>query len=195
MGGGNSAGQAAVYLSGHASRVLMLVRGPSLAHTMSRYLVDRLSATRNVQVQHHAELTALEPDDRGELAAVRWKSHLGGVENEAAVRHVFVFVGAEPATEWLQGCDVARDDKGFVKTGADLTLEELVRAGRREVPRSLETSVPGVFAVGDVRCGSVKRVGAAIGEGAAVVAQLHAYLAALTEEQPSPPDAQQAEAR
>ena len=97
------------------------------------------------------------------------------------VRHVFLFVGADPATEWLRSCDVVLDGKGFVKTGANLTLEELVRAGRRDVPRPLETSVPGVFAIGDVRCGSVKRVGGAIGEGAVVVAELHAYLADLEE--------------
>jgi len=97
------------------------------------------------------------------------------------VPHVFLFVGADPATEWLKGCAVALDGKGFVKTGADLTLEELVRAGRSDVPRPLETSIPGVFAIGDVRCGSVKRVGGAIGEGAVVVAELHAYLADLAE--------------
>jgi thioredoxin reductase (NADPH) len=99
------------------------------------------------------------------------------------VRRVFVFVGADPATEWLQDCDVALDGKGFVKTGVDLTLQELVRAGRRDVPRPLETSVPGVFAIGDVRHGSVKRVGGAIGEGAAVVSQLHAYLEELAQRQ------------
>jgi thioredoxin reductase (NADPH) len=182
VGGGNSAGQAAVYLSGHAARVLMLVRGPSLSQTMSRYLVDRLAATANIHVHHHTELTLLETDERGDLAAVRWKNHRTGAEEEAKVRHVFVFVGADPATEWLDGCDVALDAKGFVKTGVDLSLQELVRAGRRDMPRSLETSLPGVFAVGDVRCGSVKRVGGAIGEGAAVVQQLHAYLAELAEQ-------------
>ena len=191
VGGGNSAGQAAVFLSGHAARVLMLVRGPSLSGTMSRYLVDRLAATQNIQVHPDSELTRLEADDRGELAAVRWKNHRTGVEDEAPVRQVFLFVGAEPATEWLHGCDVALDAKGFVKTGSELNLEDLVRAGRRNVPRSLETSVAGVFAVGDVRCGSVKRVGAAIGEGAAVVAQLHAYLAQLAEQtEAEPPPAQ-----
>src|SRR6267142_818670 len=120
--------------------------------------------------------------ERGELEKVRWKNQRTGLENEANVRHVFLFVGADPATEWLRGCDVALDGKGFVKTGVDLTLQELVRAGRRDVPRTLETSVPGVFAIGDVRCGSVKRVGGAIGEGAAVVAQLHSYLAELDEQ-------------
>ncbi len=181
IGGGNSAGQAAVFLSGHAARVLLLVRGPSLSKTMSRYLVDRIAATTNIQVQPFTELTLLKGNERGELQKVRFKNHRSGGEAEVNLRHLFVFVGAEPATEWLQGCEVALDAKGFVKTGADLTLPELVRAGRREVPRPLETSVPGVFAIGDVRSGSVKRVGGAIGEGAAVVPQLHAYLAELAE--------------
>ena len=109
----------------------------------------------------------------------RWRHRTTGAEDGGRVGHVFVFVGADPATEWLRDCPVALDAKGFVKTGADLTLEEVVRTGRRTVPASLETNVPGVFAVGDVRCGSVKRVGAAIGEGATVVPQLHAYLAEL----------------
>jgi len=181
VGGGNSAGQGAVFLSGHAARVLLLIRGPSLSESMSRYLVDRIAATSNIHVHPLTELTALQGNERGELEKVRWKSKRTGVEAEANVRHVFLFVGADPATEWLRSCEVALDGKGFVKTGADLTLQELVRAGRKDVPRPLETSVPGVFAIGDVRCGSVKRVGGAIGEGAAVVAQLHSYLAELDE--------------
>src|SRR5882724_12042830 len=145
-------------------------------------LVDRIAATSNIHVHPLTELTALRGNEGGELEKVRWKNQRTGVENEANVRHVFLFVGADPATEWLRSCDVALDGKGFVKTGAELTLQELVRAGRRDVPRPLETSVPGVFAIGDVRCGSVKRVGGAIGEGAAVVAQLHSYLAELDEQ-------------
>jgi thioredoxin reductase (NADPH) len=181
IGGGNSAGQAAVYLSGHAARVLLLVRGAGLSHSMSRYLEDRIAATSNIHVHPNSELTALLPDERGELSRVRWKDHRAGLEHEVGVEHVFLFVGADPATDWLRGCEVALDRKGFVKTDADLGLEELVRAGRRDVPRPLETSVPGVFAIGDVRSGSVKRVGGAIGEGAVVVPQLHAYLAELAE--------------
>ncbi|HEY1904742.1 MAG TPA: NAD(P)/FAD-dependent oxidoreductase, partial [Myxococcaceae bacterium] len=177
----NSAGQAAVYLSGHAARVILLVRAPGLAQSMSRYLVDRIAATPNIHVHPSSELTALVADERGELSRARWKDNRAGLEQELDVQHVFLFVGADPATEWLQGCDVTLDPKGFVKTGSDLTLEDLVRAGRRDVPRPLETSVSGVFAIGDVRCGSVKRVGGAIGEGAVVVAQLHAYLADLEE--------------
>jgi thioredoxin reductase (NADPH) len=182
VGGGNSAGQAAVFLSGHAARVLLLIRGPSLSETMSRYLVDRIASTSNILLRPLTELTSLIEDERGDLGAVRWKDQHAGAEEEANVRHVFVFVGADPATEWLKGCDVALDAKGFVKTGADLSLQDLVGAGRRDVPQSFETSVPGVFAVGDVRSGSVKRVGGAIGEGAAVVPQLHAYLARLKEQ-------------
>jgi len=182
LGGGNSAGQAAVFLSGHAARVLMLIRGSSVSETMSRYLADRIASTSNILLHPFTELTALIEDERGELAAVRWKDRRTGAEETADVQHLFVFVGADPATEWLQECGVALDAKGFVKTGADLTLQDLVGAGRRDVPRSFETSVPGVFAVGDVRSGSVKRVGGAIGEGAAVVPQLHAYLARLAEQ-------------
>jgi thioredoxin reductase (NADPH) len=182
LGGGNSAGQAAVFLSGHAARVLMLIRGSSLSETMSRYLADRIASTSNILLHPFTELTALIEDERGELAAVRWKDRRTGAEETADVQHLFVFVGADPATEWLQECGVALDAKGFVKTGADLTLQDLVGAGRRDVPRSFETSVPGVFAVGDVRSGSVKRVGGAIGEGAAVVPQLHGYLARLAEQ-------------
>src|SRR6266404_4825291 len=182
VGGGNSAGQGAVFLSGHAARVLLLIRGSTLSQSMSRYLVDRIAATSNIHVHPLTELTALRGNERGELEKVRWKNQRTGLENEANVRHVFLFVGADPATEWLRSCGVALDGKGFVKTGVDLTLQDLVRAGRKDVPRPLETSAPGVFAIGDVRCGSVKRIGGAIGEGAAVVAQLHSYLAELDEQ-------------
>jgi len=182
VGGGNSAGQGAVFLSGHAARVLVLIRGSNLSESMSRYLVDRIAATSNIHVHPFTELSALQANERGELEKVRLKNNHTGVEKEAAVRHVFLFVGADPATEWLRSCEVVLDGKGFVKTGSDLTLQELVRAGRKDVPRPLETSAPGVFAIGDVRCGSVKRVGGAIGEGAAVVAELHTYLAELDEQ-------------
>ncbi len=179
VGGGNSAGQAAVFLSDHAARVLVLIRGPGLAESMSRYLIDRIAATPNIHLHPQTELTALEQDSDGLMCMARWRDRATGAEHGGRVGHVFVFVGADPATEWLRDGPVALDAKGFVKTGTDLTLEELVRTGRRTVPASLETNVPGVFAVGDVRCGSVKRVGGAIGEGAAVVPQLHAYLTEL----------------
>ena len=179
VGGGNSAGQAAIFLSDHAARVLVLIRGPGLAESMSRYLIDRIAATPNIHLHPHTELAALERGDDGEMCLARWRNRKSGSEHTGRVGHVFVFVGAEPATEWLRDCPVALDDKGFVKTGTTLSLEELVRTGRRTVPASLETNVPGVFAVGDVRSGSVKRVGGAIGEGAAVVPQIHTYLGEL----------------
>jgi thioredoxin reductase (NADPH) len=186
VGAGNSAGQAAVFLSGHAARVLVLVRGKGLSESMSRYLVDRIAATPNIQIHTRAELSGLEPDADGDLAFVRWKERDGGAEQRQEVGHVFMFVGADPATDWLRDCDVALDAKGFVRTGPDLSRDDLARSGRRTIPGSLETNVPGVFAVGDVRSGSVKRVGGAIGEGAAVVAQLHAYLAELPRVSPPP---------
>jgi thioredoxin reductase (NADPH) len=179
VGGGNSAGQAAVFLSGHAARVLVLVRGEGLSESTSRYLVDRIAATPNIHVHTRTELSGLEPDENGDLGVARWKHRDTGAEQRQKVGHLFLFVGADPATEWLRDCDVALDAKGFVRTGPDLSRDDLARSGRRTIPASLETNVPGVFAVGDVRSGSVKRVGGAIGEGAAVVAQLHAYLAEL----------------
>lgn len=175
VGGGNSAGQAAVFLAQHAARVFMLVRGAGLAASMSRYLIDRIEATPNIELRPHTELTQLHGDGPGGLAAATWRDRRDGAEERRALCHVFLFVGADPETAWLDGCGVAVDGNGFVLTGA--------AAGRYEdgrAPASLECSVPGVFAVGDVRSGSVKRVGAAIGEGAAVVAQIHALLAVST---------------
>jgi thioredoxin reductase (NADPH) len=173
VGGGNSAGQAAVFLAQYAAKVFMLVRRPSLAASMSRYLIDRIDATPNIELRPHTQLTQLHGDLPGGLAAVSWRDHQRGIEEERPIGHVFLFVGAEPETGWLEGCGVALDSHGFVLTGqpsADRTAGHL--------PASLESSVPGVFAVGDVRSGSVKRVGGAIGEGAAAVAQIHQYLAA-----------------
>jgi thioredoxin reductase (NADPH) len=176
VGGGNSAGQAAVYLSGFAKKIWMLVRGRGLAETMSQYLVDRIAATPNVELLCETEVTALIGSPEGRLARVRWKTHPTGEETERGVRNLFLFIGAEPATEWLRGCGVALDSKGFVRTGADARADG-PPSSPTVAPMGLESSVTGVFAVGDVRLGSVKRVGGAIGEGAAVVAQLHAFLA------------------
>ena len=171
VGGGNSAGQAAVFLSQHAARVHMLVRGAGLAASMSRYLIDRIEATPNIELRPHTELTGLRGGGAAGLDGVAWRDHRQGAEEERALRHVFVFVGADPETDWLQGSGVAVDPHGFVLTGAALHgASDGLRA-------SLETSVPGLFAVGDVRAGSVKRVGVAIGEGAAAVLQIHRYLA------------------
>ena len=173
VGGGNSAGQAAVFLSQHAAKVHVLVRGPSLAASMSRYLIDRIEATPNIELRPFTEITRLHGDAPTGLAAVSWRNHRDGSEEEKALRNVFLFVGADPETRWLDGCSVAVDRSGFVLTGAAVGT----RADRPQ-PAPLETSIPGVFAVGDVRSGSVKRVGGAIGEGAAAVAQIHQYLAA-----------------
>jgi thioredoxin reductase (NADPH) len=169
VGGGNSAGQAAVFLSGHARKVLMIIRGGGLAASMSRYLIERIEATPNIELMFNAEVVALSGDDRS-LERVRWRSRLSGAQETADIRNLFLFVGADPATGWLEGCGVTLDRGGFVVTGAqsDLNLGRPVSA--------LETSVPGVYAVGDVRSGSVKRVGGAIGEGAQVVAALHGFL-------------------
>jgi thioredoxin reductase (NADPH) len=166
VGGGNSAGQAAVYLAGQASKVWLLVRGPDLAASMSRYLVDRIAGLANVEVVTQVEVSGLEGDD-GVLRAVRWRHLVSKEEVRRAIRHLFLFIGAQPNTDWLSGSGVAVDAKGFVLTGTN--------AGGNGRP--LETSRPGVFAIGDVRAGSVKRVAAAVGEGAQAVAILHAFLA------------------
>jgi thioredoxin reductase (NADPH) len=168
VGGGNSAGQAAVFLSAAAAKVSMLVRGEGLAASMSRYLIDRIDATPNIEILTRTEIIALGGAPGAHLERVRWRHRTTGEETELPIRNVFLFVGADPATQWLRGCGVALDRNGFVQTGSD-------RLEHR--PLALESNVPGVFAVGDVRCGSVKRLGAAIGEGAAVVAQLHTVLA------------------
>ena len=168
VGGGNSAGQGAVFLSAHASKVRMMVRGPGLAESMSRYLIDRIAATPNIELMTETELVALSGASGANLEGVRWRDRRAGKEIEAAIRNVFLFVGADPATEWLQGC-VALDKAGFVITG-------VAGDDGAAVPSPLASSVPGVFAVGDVRSGSVKRVGGAIGEGAQVVAAIHKFL-------------------
>ena len=171
VGGGNSAGQGAVFLSAHASKVRMMVRGPGLAESMSRYLIDRIEGTPNIELMTRTEVTELRGPPAGALEAIRWRDRLSGKETEAAIRNVFLFIGADPATGWLAGCDVALDKTGFVLTGA---------SGKDAPGSPLESSVPGVFAIGDVRSGSVKRVGAAIGEGAQVVAAIHGFLSART---------------
>ncbi|ARQ00457.1 FAD-dependent oxidoreductase [Pseudorhodoplanes sinuspersici] len=167
VGGGNSAGQAAVFLSGYASKVRVMVRGEGLAATMSRYLVDRIESAPNIEVMPHTEVVGLTGDRS--LQQVRWRNRKSGEETEGAIRNLFLFIGADPATAWLKDCGVELDRTGFVITGKHCSN------GDAEMP--LQSCVPGVFAVGDVRAGSVKRVGGAIGEGAQVVAALHRYLA------------------
>lgn len=173
VGGGNSAGQAAVFLASHAAEVHMLVRGEGLEATMSRYLIDRLKSLPNVHLHTHAQITAMEGE--GWLSTVRYKERDKGPECVAVpMRHVFLFIGAAPNTAWLRSCNVETDAKGFILTGY-----EAHRSCTDRADYTLETSVPGVFAIGDVRSGSTKRVAAAVGEGAAVVAQIHNYLANL----------------
>ena len=170
VGGGNSAGQAAVFLSGHARKVHMMIRGGGLGASMSRYLIERIEATPNIELVFNTEVVALEGSKDGPLERVRWRSRLSGEVSTLDIRNLFLFAGADPATGWLDGCGVTLDRGGFVVTGA----QSEQNLGRLVPP--LETSVPGVFAVGDVRSGSVKRVGGAIGEGAQVVAALHGFL-------------------
>jgi thioredoxin reductase (NADPH) len=167
VGAGNSAGQAAVFLAGQDIKVRMLVRRPDLAETMSRYLVNRIESHANIAVVTGAEVSALEGHD-GILEAMRWRFGATGQEVRESIHHLFLFIGADPNTDWLAGSGVALDAKGFVLTGAD--------AGGPH--HALETSQSGVFAIGDVRSGSTKRVAAAVGEGAQVVAALHSYLGA-----------------
>jgi thioredoxin reductase (NADPH) len=171
VGGGNSAGQAAVFLSAHAMKVRMMVRGPGLAESMSRYLIDRIAAAPNIELMTMTEIVALSGAASTGLERVRWRDRRTGAETEAPVRHVFLFIGADPATEWLEGCGVTVDKAGFVITGARLG------DGENRSSSPLESSIAGVFAVGDVRSGSTKRVGSAIGEGAQVVAAIHRFLA------------------
>jgi thioredoxin reductase (NADPH) len=174
VGAGNSAGQAAVFLAGQGVKVRMLVRRPDLSETMSRYLVDRISGLTNVTVETGCAVSALEGSN-GVLEAVRWRNGSTREEVRQQMSHLFLFIGAEPNTDWLAGSGVELDGKGFVFTGED--------AGGDRHP--LETSKRGVFAIGDVRAGSIKRVAAAVGEGAQVVAALHSYLAATTAKAPT----------
>jgi thioredoxin reductase (NADPH) len=165
VGAGNSAGQAAVYLASGVAKVWLLVRGRKLEARMSRYLVDRIAGLPNVEVLLQTEVSALEGRSRV-LEGVRWRHVPSGTESFRPIRHLFLFMGADPNTSWLSGSGVVLDPKGFVRTGAD------VASGRQ----ALETSWDGVFAIGDVRAGSTKRVAAAVGEGAQVIATVHAFL-------------------
>lgn len=176
VGGGNSAGQAAVFLSKSAKRVYVLVRGAGLAESMSRYLSRRIEETPNIELKTHTEIVALLGNDR--LERVVWKNNESGETQERAIEHVFMMTGAAPLTTWLDGC-VALDEKGFVKTGADLTAQDLAAARWPLVrrPFMFETSLPGVFAVGDVRGNSVKRVASAVGEGSVAISFVHQVLA------------------
>jgi thioredoxin reductase (NADPH) len=177
IGGGNSAGQAAVFLAQNTKGVRMLVRSAELAATMSRYLIRRIEENPLIQVHFNSELVSLRGDDH--LEEVAWCDKVTGEVTTQAVRHVFVMTGASPKTEWLAGC-LSLDPRGFVLTGSD--LDDVLPPqpwplARR--PYMLETSLPGVFAVGDARAGNVKRVASAVGEGSIVVHMVHQMLAGM----------------
>ena len=176
IGGGNAAGQAAVYLAESAAHVHMLVRSGGLAESMSRYLVRRIEEHPGITVRTRTEISAL--DGQGHLERVRWRDDRDGSVEEQAIRHVFIMTGAVPCTSWLHGC-IALDGQGFIKTGPDLTPDDLATAAwpLARAPHLLETSRPGVFAVGDVRAGNIKRVASAVGEGSIAIASIHKVLA------------------
>jgi thioredoxin reductase (NADPH) len=177
VGGGNSAGQAAVFLSQTAGKVHMLVRSGQLSDTMSRYLIQRLDENPGVELHFKTEITGLEGDTH--LDRVTWLDRAKGETSTHDIRHVFVMAGASPRTEWLRGC-LAMDDKGFIITGRDLeTANGNSKWPLTRTPQMLETSLPGVFAVGDVRAGNVKRVASAVGEGAIAVHMVHRALSEL----------------
>jgi thioredoxin reductase (NADPH) len=175
VGGGNSAGQAAIFLSANCQTVHLLVRSDGLADTMSQYLIRRIEETPNIKLHVRTEICSLEGLEQ--LTRVTWRSRPGDVLETHDIGHVFLMTGALPCTRWLNSC-ITLNEKGFVRTGSDLREEDLAAArwaGTRK-PEFFETNVPGVFAVGDVRCGSVKRVAAAVGEGSACIQQVHRVL-------------------
>jgi thioredoxin reductase (NADPH) len=171
IGGGNSAGQAVVYLAPKVKHLTLVVRGKGLEASMSRYLIERINALPNVELKTGTEIVGLEGRSTGGLACAMLRERTSGATCNMPLHHLFLFIGADPNTHWLENC-VELDDKGFVYTG-----ERFAVSGMSRGPMPLETSMPGLFAIGDARAGSTKRVGAAIGEGAAVVAQIHQVLA------------------
>jgi thioredoxin reductase (NADPH) len=175
VGGGNSAGQAAVFLAGTTKRVHLLIRSAGLADTMSRYLIRRIEETPTIVLRPHIEIVALEGGDY--LESVRWRNKETGQTEERKIGHVFIMTGAAPNTTWLDGC-VTLDAKGFIKTGTILSPDDLSAAHwpLARPPYLLETSLPGVFAVGDVRGGSIKRVASAVGEGSIAISFVHQVL-------------------
>jgi len=172
VGGGNSAGQAAVFLAQTTKRVHMLVRSSGLVASMSRYLIRRIEESSKIVVRPHTEIVGLEGGDH--LESVRLQNNQTGQIEEHKIRHIFIMTGADPNTSWLDGC-IALDDKGFIKTGPDLSAENLTasRWPLARQPHLLETSLSGVFAVGDVRGGSIKRVASAVGEGSIAISFVH----------------------
>lgn len=176
VGGGNSAGQAAVYLASIARHAHVLVRGPGLADSMSRYLIRRIEETGNITLHTSTQIVALEGERC--LERVRWRSAGDGEPEAMPIGHVFVMTGADPNTAWLEHC-VSLDGKGFIKTGLELTPDDLEQWHYGRHPFLLETSIPGVFATGDVRANSIKRVASAVGEGSICVQMVHEALREL----------------
>ncbi|KNC96315.1 uncharacterized protein SPPG_08220 [Spizellomyces punctatus DAOM BR117] len=181
IGGANSAGQAAVFLSKSVAKVHMLVRGSGLSATMSKYLVQRIEATPKIVVHTHTELVELHLSKKNgiQLEAITWENNETKQRETHPISIIFCMAGAEPNTDWLRGCSIAIDEKGFVQTGSDITPEKLHAAGwkRKRQPMLYETTLPGVFAVGDLRSGNVKRVASAVGEGSCSVQLIHRFLA------------------
>jgi thioredoxin reductase (NADPH) len=175
VGGGNSAGQAAVFLAQTAKKVHIMVRARGLAESMSRYLIRRIEEHPSIELHTRTDMVALEGSDHVER--VRWRNGETGQVETYAIRHVFIMTGALPKTGWLDGC-VTLDEKGFIKTGQQLSQTELSSASwpLARPPHLLETSLPGIFAVGDVRAGNVKRVASAVGEGSIAVSFVHQVL-------------------
>jgi thioredoxin reductase (NADPH) len=175
VGGANSAGQAAMFFSKYARRVVMLVRGPSLAATMSQYLIDQIEKTENIHAEFRSRVTEVHGDEH--LEAISVTCDASGESQTVPAGALFIFIGAEPRTAWLDGV-IERDSRGFILTGPDL-----LRDGKRPKnwplerdPGLLETNVPGIFAVGDVRHGSIKRVASGVGEGSVAIQFVHQYL-------------------
>jgi thioredoxin reductase (NADPH) len=175
IGGGNSAGQAAVFLAGITKRVYMLIRSDGLVQSMSRYLVRRIEENPKMIVKTHTEIVSLEGDNH--LKSVRWRNSQTGQTEQHSISHVFIMTGADPNTRWLNDC-LTLDGKCFIKTGPNLSPEDLSAAHwpLARSPYLLETSLPGVFAVGDVRASSIKRVASAVGEGSIAISFVHQVL-------------------
>ncbi|HEY6535261.1 MAG TPA: NAD(P)/FAD-dependent oxidoreductase, partial [Candidatus Nitrosocosmicus sp.] len=177
--GGNSAGQAAVFLAGVTNRVYMLIRSAGLAQSMSRYLIRRIEENPKIIVKTYTEIVALEEGEERDnhLKSVHWQNRQTGQIEQHSISHVFIMTGANPNTKWLNNC-IALDGKGFIKTGSNLLPEELSAAHwpLSRSPYLLETSLPGVFAVGDVRSSSIKRVASAVGEGSIAISFIHQLL-------------------
>jgi thioredoxin reductase (NADPH) len=175
VGGGNSAGQAAIFLSQIASHVHILIRGAHLEDTMSNYLVRRIAQSPAITLHSRTEIVQLEGN--GHLGSIRWRNNQSSAEEQHAIRHAFLMTGASPNTAWLNGC-VALDDKDFIRTGVDLDAHALQAANwpLARAPLLFETSLPGVFAVGDVRSNNVKRVASAVGEGSIAISLVHKVL-------------------